>query len=773
MLKLSVIIFILIISITNAYSNDTKPYQLNDKTTLVDVFDYSKILEDKSTKLEIEDVTNSIKQFIPPLKEDTRSSFGLTNSAYWMKMEVDNQTLMKNTWFINILGGPSKESSAYIKYPNKEKAIPLTLYLQTRFPTYQFKLEPNKSADLYFRVRDTQVPLTMGVALQSESATLRMATSTYFFYGLVIGGLLILALYNILYYFKIKDSGFFSLSIFILSFAMEISGHMGWYNIIPNMSETLSPLKTFFAFSATTSALHLLIKLLKLKDYLRSYYIIFRTIFFISLLLTILSPFIKFGMAIAAILGMVICLLSLSLVVSNFFKKVDVAPYSAIAGFIFVISIIPSFLTALGLFDIEGLITDLSALVLLISLVMLSLDQAERVRINGEKAERAIASSKAKDDFLTTMSHELRTPMNAVLGAGKLLEFTSLSFDQKEYVSRLNSSSEHMLNLINDILYLSRTDQKGVALNNKPFDIQKITNDLEKILIDDFQKKKLTLIIKNKAFLLNKELIGDKHRIQQILLNLLYNAVKFTATGGVMLIITPTNISKCIATINFQIIDTGIGISSSQQKDLFNPFTQAESSTSRKYGGSGLGLAICDRLVSKMGGKVEIDSTPNKGSRFFFTLDFLLTEKNQVEPEATSSLVRKSVINGQKVLLVDDDEMNRFFGEKLLEACGVIPVVAESGQQALDFLEQHSFDIVLMDVSMPDMDGYETVQRIRKHSSLKAIPIIALTAHAIAGEKERCLAAGMNDYLTKPFDIEELKEVLSIWQLSIQTLKKS
>jgi signal transduction histidine kinase/CheY-like chemotaxis protein len=736
------------------------------------VFDYSKILEDKSTKLKIDDVINGIKQFTPPLKEDTRSSFGLTNSAYWMKMEVDNQALMKKTWFINILGGPSKEGSAYIRYSNKEKAIPLTLYLQTRYPTYQFKLEPNKSAELYFRIRDTQVPLTMGVALQSESATLRMATSTYFFYGLVIGGLLILALYNILYYFKIKDSGFLSLSIFILSFAMEISGHMGWYNIIPNMSETLAPLKTFFAFSATTSVLHLLIKLLKLKDYLRSYYIIFRTVFFISLLLTILSPFMKFGMAVAAFLGILTCLLSLSLVVSNFFKKVDVAPYSAVAGFIFIISIIPSFLTSLGLIDITGLITDMSALVLLISLVMLSLDQAERVRITGEKAERAIALTKAKDDFLITMSHELRTPMNAVLGAGKLLEFTELSFDQKEYVSRLNTSSEHMLTLINDILDLSRTEQKGVALIYKRFDLKDVTTDLEKILIEDCQKKKLTLIIENNVILLKKELLGDKNRIQQVLLNLLYNAVKFTATGGVKLIITPTNINDNIASINFQIIDTGIGISLSQQKDLFNPFTQAESSTSRKYGGSGLGLAICDRLISNMGGKVEIDSAPNKGSRFFFTLDFLLAEKNQTEPEPTSNTIKKSDINGQKVLLVDDDEMNRFFGEKLLEACGVIPVVAESGQQALDLLEQHRFDIVLMDVSMPDMDGYETVQRIRQQSSLKSIPIIALTAHAIAGEKERCLAAGMNDYLTKPFDIEKLKDVLSIWQFSIQTLKK-
>ena len=484
-----------------------------------------------------------------------------------------------------------------------------------------------------------------------------------------------------------------------------------------------------------------------------------------NIFLAFISPFIPYSLTVACASGIALSLLTATLLISGFYKKLDCTAASVIAVALFMLSSIPPLLTGAGLIPNYSYVNDFSALGLLASLILLSLNQAEVTRQKSKKAERALASSEAKDEFLTTMSHELRTPMNAVVGAGNLLDLTPLSFDQQEYVTRLNASSQHMLLLINDILDIARIDNRGLELEREPFDLNEVLQSLKLLLIQDCQKKQLKLILTNHFMPLDKQLVCDLTRLRQVLLNLLHNSTKFTEYGVVELVITPTAVTAHAATLTFEISDTGIGIPLEQQAELFNPFAQSESGTSRKYGGSGLGLAISNKLVMQMGGQLLVESELGKGSKFYFSLELPLAPVTKIAPVSKPSDKEESLA-GLRVLLVDDDEMNRFFGERLLQTFGVDVTLAESGSIALEHVRNEVFDVVLMDVSMPEMNGYETTQHIRQNNNLDNLPIIALTAHAIAGEKERCLAAGMNDYLSKPFELSELKATIARWSYS-------
>ncbi len=422
------------------------------------------------------------------------------------------------------------------------------------------------------------------------------------------------------------------------------------------------------------------------------------------------------------------------------------------------LGIMPSLLRMMGLMENIPILGNSLYPILLVSLTLLSLSQAEQTRLEREQAGRIVASNKAKDEFLTTMSHELRTPMNAVVSAGKLLKTTPLSSTQQGSVDRLEISSQHMLALINDILDLARIDSTLLSLENIPFHLDGLLQQTEQLLSDQAGEKGLALVVNNQFSLQDKQLIGDPTRLKQILINLISNAIKFTSKGLITVNIAIERSNKNKVDLLFAVNDTGIGLSAKQQPLLFQPFSQADNSIARKYGGSGLGLAISYKLVKRMGGKLQLKSTLGKGSCFYFTLNFPLQDsplKN--EPDVAEESQRS--IAGAHILLVDDDDLNLFFGQALLETLDIHVTTAKSGMVAIQKLQQQDFDLVLMDVSMPEMDGYEATRRIRREKQLFQLPIIALTAHVTAGEKERCLAVGMNDYVSKPFELEHLKKI--------------
>ncbi len=753
------------------YAQDS-PLVLTEKSFFIHLNSYAKILEDPTGALTLTEVTLTPERFSPILhstmKQNKQLDMGFTQSAFWLKVNVVNQSDTLH-WYFTQYGSLSRQTQVYLHLDDQKKQafIPLKRVHHSRDKQYLFYFPQQTYATLYFRIQDKQAPLVINPYLQSATHLVERTQTMDPLFMLISGGLLILSLYNFLYFIHLRDGGFLALSIFILMFVLEIGNHSGLLNYHPFLYENLQFAGSLFAFALIAAGISLFDNWLNIKKYLPYHHTQLRIAFWINCGLVIASPFIPYySVALSGLWGLFIFIL-LGKVTVFFVRKGLHLPWSmSLAAFIFTISAIPSLLRAVGFAEDRPWIINLTFVTLLISILLLSLTQAEQVKQKAKKAERITASNKAKDEFLTTMSHELRTPMNAVVGAAHLLELTTLSSEQKNYVSRLNTSSSHMLSLINDILDLARLNTSLLGLEKISFKLDTIVQAVKQLSQQQAENKQLTLQVNQHFSLLDKQLQGDPTRLQQILLNLLNNAIKFTPQGSVELNITLQRIDHQQAALLFEVIDTGIGLSKQQQSKLFKPFMQAKNSTSRQYGGSGLGLAISHKLVKRMGGNLAVESSLKQGSRFFFSLNFPLKKrvnKQEKLSSAPESHLSTEFLQAFCVLLVDDDEMNRFFGQKILKACGVKAFVAESGKDVLQQLEEKTFDLIFMDVSMPDMDGYETTRRLRADQRFIHLPVIALTAHAIAGERERCLEAGMDDYLTKPFKMEQLKDMIKYW----------
>ena len=383
-----------------------------------------------------------------------------------------------------------------------------------------------------------------------------------------------------------------------------------------------------------------------------------------------------------------------------------------------------------------------------------------------EAKEEALTASQAKSEFLANMSHEIRTPMNGVLGMLQLLQKTSLNDEQAGYVDTALSSGTSLLTVISDILDFSKIEAGKIDLEKRQFSL----NSLSKSTIASFEN----LVDTNRVSLqlhaaeaLTMEVVGDETRIRQILFNLIGNAVKFTEKGRIDVYLTHNKISDKIIRLNFTICDTGIGITEEKIATLFEPFVQADGSFRRRYTGTGLGLSIVKRLVDLMGGSININSIAGKGTEVCFSLEVELamqkeTAESHVDGEETSG------IKQQRILVVEDENINALVVTSMLKKLGHLPTLVNNGQQALEILHKQTFDCVLMDIQMPQMDGIETAREIRKNSGLNSstVPIIALTAHAMKGDRERFLDAGMNDYLTKPVEMTDLIEVLQVQSTS-------
>ena len=371
-----------------------------------------------------------------------------------------------------------------------------------------------------------------------------------------------------------------------------------------------------------------------------------------------------------------------------------------------------------------------------------------------EARNQAEAANCAKSQFLANMSHEIRTPLNAVLGLAQVGRRASSDLDARERFRDILGSGRHLLGIINEILDLSKLDAGKLRINSLPFRLVANVDDALSIVRESAQAKGLSLTVEFDPELPDW-VMGDSHRLRQILINLLGNAIKFTQQGEVRLVTHPKNNHIC-----FSVIDTGIGMDSDQMSRIFMAFEQADGKITRRFGGTGLGLFITRNLARQMGGNITVDSVLDQGSTF--TLCLPLTKTLQPEhyvPREPQAAGARLV--GLTMLAVEDDELNRTVLREMLEYEGATVVLAENGQQALDRLEElgpASFDIAIMDVQMPEMDGYEATRHI--NSIAPSLPVVGLTAHAMVEEKERCLAAGMVAHVTKPVDEDYLVAVL-------------
>jgi signal transduction histidine kinase len=374
--------------------------------------------------------------------------------------------------------------------------------------------------------------------------------------------------------------------------------------------------------------------------------------------------------------------------------------------------------------------------------------------------EEALEASRMKSAFLASMAHEIRTPLNAVLGFSHLALRTQLTDKQREYLTGIGAAGQALMEVIDDVLDLSKIEAGRLSLEMIPFQLEEVLQRTRDLLAVHAEEKEVALRVTADPGV-PPRLRGDPTRLGQVLLNLAANGLKFTETGEVAVTVAAGEGDASGVALRFSVRDTGIGMNEAQQARLFEPFAQADDSIARQYGGTGLGLAISQRIVNQMGGTISVQSAPGRGSTFTFTVRFDLDTAAPPQPSPARGLPPRPLA-GARLLVVEDVEINRQIAREILEAAGAIVELAADGLEATRRVtEGGPLDAVVMDVQMPRMGGLEATRIIRAHPRGATLPIIALSAHALEEERRACLEAGMTAHVAKPLDPDELVEVLA------------
>lgn len=653
-----------------------------------------------------------------------------------------------------------------------------------RYHNFVFPLELPAGAtrDLYLRVRadHIQLPLQLVEGHRFEDR----ARSEMMLQGLFYGGMLVMILYNLLLWVFVRDPVYLLYVLFAtVMTVLQLALH-GLAQIY------LWPGATTFSHYSVSLLMPLalvfnclfVLEFLELRRRAPRWARLLHLLMAAGLLLLVLVPLAGTGvtdpLSVAGLLVMWISGLALGLS-----RSAAGDPEARIFTLAWGCFLTGGILIGLNKFDVlpRNLLTEnLLQLGSFLEVVLLSMALARRIsrlrsaQLAAEQergqarleALQAEARSQAKGEFLARMSHEIRTPMNAVLGLAQLMRDTSLTPVQRNYIETLFNSGEALLAVLNDILDFSKIEAGKLSLETAPFNLHALLDDCMTVFALNAREKDLQLLSETDPAL-PEWVAGDVIRLRQVLLNLLSNAIKFTPSGRVSLraqVLEPRGADP--ARLRFEVADTGIGMTREQQRSLFQSFQQADSSITRQFGGTGLGLAISRQLVLLMQGTIGAESTPGRGSTFWFEIALPRTAP---APALGMDAARSQGLSGLRVLVVEDNAVNRTVITGMLNQLGIRPRVACNGLEALELLAapEGELDLVLMDCEMPELDGYETTRRLRvleRERQRRHLPVVALTAHALPEDRARCLRAGMDDYLTKPVMLEALATRLVAWK---------
>lgn len=628
-------------------------------------------------------------------------------------------------------------------------------------------------ANFYHAEGGAWYPIEIGLEQQiTKTREGNLAINLFLCGGIFIMGTYYLGLYS--FRRKEKSSLLFSIFCLLMAFRSLLTGELYLLSIFPSIDWDLVVQLDYLSFYLGVlffaAFIHVLFPLLYSRYFLNGY-IAICILFSLTVIVFPVNIFTQY-IPIFRILTVIFAMYTSYILIVAVVQKIQGARILLAGGVFLFLSIISDVIYQQGLLDHYFFFrSDFGYIVFICSqsfLLMMrytnAFNQTEQLLTSVERAESA---TQAKSQFLAKMSHEIRTPLNGILGVVQLLGKTKLSQLQKSYLKLVDDSSASLLNIINDILDLSKVEAGKMSLEEKSFNLETLIQGVISLYDAQASQKSVKLSLKYDANLA-KFFIGDPYRLNQVLLNLINNAIKFTDHGAVNIHVTGTRLASTRACLEIKVNDSGIGIQPDVLETLFDPFKQADESTTRKYGGTGLGLAISKQIIELMGGSISAQSEPQIGSSFIVLLSLKRDESLHQEESVVCGYADDAVTTSAKllghVLVVDDSEINRIIAQHMLEDFGLTVAIAENGQEALDQLQKQTFDLILMDCEMPIMDGYEASRKIRSMQSRdERTPIVALTADAFDENRKKCKEAGMDGFLSKPIMQNVLLDVAQQW----------
>lgn len=766
------------------------------------------VYKDGSGSQTIESV---LSQSFQPVKREV-PNFGFSQAVYWFKLTADNPTPVPLTRYLQVANNfldfvgiyVRKDPSQSLAHYQAGSCVPYDKRLAgLGGPVLHLHLSPEEKKTIFVRVQ-SRTPIRVPIFLLSEAAYHRTQLENIFVLGLFCGVLGFLIIYNLFAWTILKQRAYI---YYILLLACICIHQLAWANLVPRVTlfghpETMQHL--FISAYGLVCMLSILF-VMSFMDDRRKFPVSYRildilligsvALFLLFLFDFYIGNYVSYwytqllAWTLVAILGFMwykgetharyvflahLPFPLLGAVVVGFL--IGVLPYRPlfeqaiklgciVQGIFLSLALADKFATLQKDFQhiLERTVAKRSAELVSANLVLKKeISQRKRTEEELRQAkEAAEATTRAKGDFLANMSHEIRTPLNAVLGMMDLMLDSPLSDQQRDRAEVVMAATDALYSLLSDILDFSKIEAGKLDLAETTFSVRNVLAKTEALLAVKAQDKALHLNW-SVSESVPARLRGDPNRLRQILLNLGNNAIKFTDQGEISVHVDVEEQKGDEVTLHFCVQDTGIGISEDKLGSVFDRFTQADSSTKRKYGGTGLGLAISSQLAAAMGGEMWVESEEGKGSTFHFRVRFRMGEEPQTfDPTSTQEIVAAIDLRGMKVLLAEDNIFNQAVALEVLGKQGCEVTIASNGKEAVEAFAAKPFDIVLMDLQMPEMDGIEAARAIRAQETSGRVPIIALTAHAFIDYRERCLEAGMDEHLSKPIRVSELLTVLA------------
>jgi signal transduction histidine kinase len=754
-------------------------YSIDSKTQITEVslHKYAQIFDSKDSLLTAEQVVNLPISYFKDLP-NANTDLGFTQSSYWIKFQIKNE-LQKEVLYYLETSRPIVDVATFYKINTSGKIttqksgdfIPFNeRTLQQRKTVFNLKLAPNETATFLINLKSDGEVINAPLILRSAENLIEVISFEQIVFGFFYGILLIASLLYFFFYFAMKERVFLYYSIYVVFiglFQFSLDGYFyefvtpqsGWFSHKAVL--LFAVISGFFLAKYSKSFLKVDKKFKFLHLFYRGLYFCFGGL---MLVILFVPQWFHFGYPAMNLIGLLLLFSIIASLVSVYKRYKTINYFFAIGVFFLIVGFVVFILKNFGLLPYNFITENSSKLGTGLEVIFLSLSMAnfvKQLRDDREKLqvialEKSQEMNELKSYFLSNISHELRTPLNTIMNLTEMInsETDAQSIHQKCEI--IKYSSQNLLSSVNDILDFSKIEKNELILENIEFDSRLLFSEIHKTFKGRAEEKNLQFKF-NQNITIPKLIKGDPNRLRQIITNILQNAIKFTDDGVIEFFIDVKSTSEKEVVLEFKISDSGNGISKEKLHTIFESFSQQSINNKRKYGGLGLGLFIVKAIIEKANGIITIDSLPNQGTVCTFSIPF--ESVNQEQEEVVNKVITYDLL-GKRILVVEDNTMNQMVIKLILKKWQNTEFdIANNGEESLAWLEKHKYDVILMDLQMPVMDGYEATIAIRSGIcgiNTKDIPIIAVTADVMESTKKRVLEIGMNDYLSKPIEKELL-----------------